>query len=105
MAQGKYEATNCNLEEIVAQNGTVPANLRIVFVLFTVSALNVVALASGPPCWDNVPPTDEYAQRHVVNGSGSQLSADGLIVYTKKSETGRAIIIELSVTNCSANAV
>jgi hypothetical protein len=67
--------------------------------------LNAVALASGPPCWDDNPPTNKYSQRHVVSGNDNRLSADGLTVSTQKSETDKAIIVQVTVTNCSAGTV
>src|SRR5690348_6723905 len=76
--------------------------LRILLIMIAFSS---IAVASGPPCWDDVPPANKYAQRHIVNGNGSQLSADGLIISTKRSETEQAILIEVTVTNCGTNTV
>jgi hypothetical protein len=83
------------------------APLRSPLTMFAaIILLDAFAVASGPPCWDDVPPAKKYGQHHIVNGSNSQLSADGLIVSTKESESGDGtILVELTVTNCGANAV
>lgn len=75
------------------------------FLLLAVLSFNVPAMAGGRPCWDDVPPSQKFAKHHVVSGSGGQLSADGLDVSAKRTETERGILIELVVTNCSANIV
>jgi hypothetical protein len=78
----------------------------LLLVAASIVLFNLSAVASGAPCWDAVPPAQKYAQRHMVNGSDNQLSADGLIVSTKKSVTSGGIIrVELTVTNCSTAAV
>ena len=64
-----------------------------------------VASKAEAPCWDEIAPAKKFAQHHVVTGSATQLSADGIHIDTKRTETANGILIELTVTNCSANAV
>jgi hypothetical protein len=40
-----------------------------------------------------------------VSGNDNRLSADGLTVSAQKSETDKAIIVQLTITNCSAGTV
>ena len=81
-------------------------NLRHNLLLLSVCiALGCPAFAGGPPRWDEIPPAQKYAKRHIVSGSQTQLSVDGLTVSAQRNQLSEAIMIEISVTNCTAGTI
>ena len=74
-------------------------------VLIAVLATPLLSAAQGPPCWDQVPPSEKYARHHVISGNSQTLRADGLVVSVGLVDSDSFLRVEVTVTNCSAAPV
>jgi hypothetical protein len=91
--------------------------MRKIFFLFLIIGTSSVAFAQeAPPCWDRIPPSEKYAQKHVVQGdtaivapADSEMShnliVDGLSVATKMIDGEAHIEVEVAIKNCSSKTV
>ncbi len=73
--------------------------------LVVLLATPLLSAAQGPPCWDQIPPSEKYARHHVISGSSQTLRADGLVISVGLADGDAFLRVEVTVTNCSATPV
>jgi hypothetical protein len=91
--------------------------MRKIFFLFLIVGTSTAAFAQeGPPCWDKIPPSEKYAQKHVVSGDigffappdsemTHTLGVDGLTVSAKMTDGEAYIAVQVIIRNCSAKTL
>jgi hypothetical protein len=89
---------------------------KTLLLLLILGTASIVSAQEGPPCWDKIPPSQKYAQTHVVSGDTAivappdsetthRLSVDGVNVTTKMTDGEAYIEVEVVITNCSAKTL
>jgi hypothetical protein len=89
---------------------------KILFLFLIFGTSSVTFAQEGPPCWDKIPPSQKYAQKHVVSGDTGffappdsemthTLRVDGLNVSAKMTDGEAYIAVQVIITNCSAKTL